>query len=315
MGGTGRFSVALFCVVFFPLCMGSTGHVRSPGEHRDFVLPTGIVREEVLAASLASTSGILILGEIHGTREMPRFVGRLVCELAVGGHAVHVALEEPGNLAPLYEKISSRDVTFEEFSSELSNDTYWKLGKDGRYSRDVFSLLLALKLLATQGVPVRVFPFDMSPPVTREALKKRQSTMAANLARHVRAEDEDAPIVVITGRVHAAYRPGQMAGLLRRRLSGEAVRRIISLRMDAVSGDAWTCLRDGCGVHRLPERAFSRRPAPGELLVRSVGPDYDAEVVWPVVHASPPAGAVDPKRIRAFSCAGEPARSRSGTEP
>ena len=159
------------------------------------------------ALAEASTGRIVLVGEIHGTKEMPDAFYRYLCHLAEAGEPVLVALEieeydnaalQAGFLSDAPEAVWSRDLFV------------FNRASDGRGSVAMMGLLLRLKALQEAGFPVEVRavagPNRADRDARIEALSARQSRRFGYEARNLLAAAAEAPlarVVYYGGNLHA----------------------------------------------------------------------------------------------------------------
>ena len=240
---------------------------------------------------LARAGNVVLLGELHGTQQVPHFLAQSACQVASQGIPVTVGLEVPDvNQARLETFLSSAGRA--EDWAKLMESPFWRSPfPDGRNSEAVAYLLEALRKLRAQGMDVKLFAYDR-PPLEGEA---REEVMAATVLSVARASPRRA-LLVLSGNLHPrqseglpwnpAYRP---MGL---RLA-EQLPHVYSLDVAYDSGTAWVCSMGlerklDCGVKptkgqdngdRYFVQLFSGRSAQGYDGIFYVGP----------VTASPPA--------------------------
>ncbi|HYO71544.1 MAG TPA: hypothetical protein VEU33_36235, partial [Archangium sp.] len=195
--------------------------------------------------------GVVLLGELHGTQEVPRFVAQGACQTASNGTPVTVGLELP---VDNQERVANflRSAGSEDDWLKLMEAPFWrKPYQDGRSSEAMANLLEQLRQLRTQGLDVDAFVFD-HPGLNGQA---HEDAMAATVLSRVR-QTPGRFFLVVTGNIHARatiglpwdnlYRP---MGVL---LSGK-VESLLALDMAYNSGSAWICAVEGgkqveCGV-------------------------------------------------------------------
>ncbi|RKG61201.1 hypothetical protein D7X30_07035, partial [Corallococcus sp. AB011P] len=109
---------------------------------------------------LAKAGGVLLLGELHGTQEVPRFIAQSVCQLVTSGMPVTVGLELP-------VENEDRITTFLQSQGgevnwlKLMEAPFWRSPyPDGRGSEAVANMLEQLRHLRAQGLDVAVFVYD-----------------------------------------------------------------------------------------------------------------------------------------------------------
>ena len=102
---------------------------------------------------------ILLLGEIHGTREAPAFVGDVVCHALAAGLEVTVALELPQeDQERLDAFLASRGTP--KHLEEMYSSFWTKDYQDGRSSKAMSSLIASLARLHRGGKPVHLVLID-----------------------------------------------------------------------------------------------------------------------------------------------------------
>nr|WP_233165585.1 hypothetical protein [Archangium sp. Cb G35] len=194
--------------------------------------------------------GVMLLGELHGTREVPRFVAQAACQTASNGIPVTVGLELPVEHQQLVATFL-RGAGSEGDWLKLMEAPFWRNPhQDGRGSEAMANLLEQLRQLRARGLDVDAFVFD------HPGLKgqEHEDARAATVLSRVR-QTPGRFFLVLTGNIHARatigvpwnniYRP---MGVL---LSGKV--ELLSLDMAYNSGSAWICAVEGgaqveCGV-------------------------------------------------------------------
>jgi hypothetical protein len=195
---------------------------------------------------------VLLLGELHGTQEVPRFLAQSACQTAANGTPVTVGLELPVESQQRVAAFLRSGGTQEDWM-KLMEAPFWRNPyQDGRSSEAMANLLEQLRKLRAQGLDVDAFVYD-HPGLQGQ---KHEDAMAATVLSQVR----QAPgrfFLVVSGNIHPRtliglpwdpiYRP---MGLL---LSGK-VESVLALDMAYNSGTAWICSVEGkkqkldCGV-------------------------------------------------------------------
>ncbi|RJS17317.1 hypothetical protein DRW03_27580 [Corallococcus sp. H22C18031201] len=214
----------------------------------------------------AQAGRVLLLGELHGTQEVPRFIAQAACQAAAMGVKVSVGLELPvENEGRMEAFLASKGE--EEDWLRLMDAGFWRSPyPDGRGSEAVANMLEQLRLLRAQGLDVKVFVYD-HPKLNGQA---REDALTATVLEHVKREGDRFHLVV-SGNVHSrreaglpwdeSYRP--MGLLLKEQLKG-----VVSLDMAYDSGTAWICAVDhreakdklACGVQDAKGKDNGARP-------------------------------------------------------
>ena len=203
---------------------------------------------------------LVVLGEMHGTREIPLLAGDLV-ERWSDASPVLLALEIPAREHDaLREAVASggADAAIER----LRQRAWWQVPadeNDGRRSEDVLALVRRVGHLKASGRDVAILPFD-----PRDLRCHRRGNCEAAMAHVLRRAHEAFPrgrLVVVTGNVHAmrsrpadapAGYPGQPMTALLQDLSP------YSVNATAARGAYWAC-GETCGtVDVAPSRGGGR---------------------------------------------------------
>nr|WP_244237145.1 hypothetical protein [Corallococcus llansteffanensis] len=193
----------------------------------------------------AQPGGVMLLGELHGTQEVPRFIAQSVCQLVTSGTPVSVGLELPlENEERVKHFLQSQGQEADWL--KLMEAPFWRSPyPDGRGSEAVANMLEQLRQLRAQGLDVSVFVYD-HPKLTGQ---KREDALAATVLSHVKAEPARFHLVV-SGNIHSrtaqglpwdkSYQP--MGRLLKAQLKD-----VTALDMAYDSGSAWICAADEVG--------------------------------------------------------------------
>ncbi len=226
----------------------------------------------------------LVLGEVHGAREVAQFAGDAVCRAAQLGPTV-LALEMPAHA---------------EFGAFLESDggaaarevllaaPFWTaLYQDGRENVAALELLDRVRRLKQAGLPVSLLLFDAQPAQPAE----RDRLMADKvIARH--AEAPGATIIVVTGNLHARkvvgspWKPDDGYGWLASRLTWP----VTSLNARHADGTAWVCSSpkpEECGPK--PLAGDDVKATRGVQLTPSADLAYDGVFDVVTFTAAPPA--------------------------
>jgi hypothetical protein len=194
----------------------------------------------------AKPGAVMLLGEMHGTQEVPRFLAQTVCQVTVAGTPVTVGLELP------LENQTRVDTFLESAGTEedwlkLMDAPFWRSPyPDGRGSEAMANMLEQLRQLRASGLDVEAFVFDHP----KAQGQQRESAMAATVKHQV----ESAPQrfhVVLSGNIHARTKQGlpwdkkyqPMGYLLEKQLDD-----VVAFDMAYDSGSAWICSVDSKGI-------------------------------------------------------------------
>lgn len=203
---------------------------------------------------------ILLLGEIHGTAEIPDVVSEITCHALHSDVHVSVLLEIPQEEGPRISKFLDSQGTEEGRAALLNGDFWQRSFQDGRSSQAMLDLLERLRLWRRSQSSLRVALIDS----TSASSAERERTMA-ELVRGAVRENPTNFFVSLTGNIHNRLLPlavpsndnyEPMAYLLARSMP-EA--RMLSLNVLASGGTAWYCT-DECKIHTLLSRETGDTP-------------------------------------------------------
>lgn len=183
---------------------------------------------------LISQKKVIVVGEMHGTTEVPLFVLQLVKQLHKHNPAVVVGLEINSNYQKnVDEFLKDGDIR------KLSKVNYFAV-EDGRTSVAMGELLKGLREL---GVSVICFDIEegFDPNVNRDSL------MGVNLASNYHGGQ----MVILTGNLHANlkegyWKPGFKSAVFHFNRAKQFGDQLISLNTYFGGGTIWNCMADGC---------------------------------------------------------------------
>jgi hypothetical protein len=239
-----------------------------------------------LPAAALPPHGTLLLGDLHGTREIPAFVGAVVAT-ASARESVVLALEIPADLGPSLQAFLASDGGPEARRRLVATPWWQDPYQDGRRSVATAELLDTVRRLRAAGRRIEVIGIDVAAGAEREA---REEGMARNVIDARRAHPE-AALVVHAGNLHTSKRevpssPGYAWMAMRIERAGVP---LVSLNPRWGDGTAWTCRdaqADHCGASFLAGRDVER----GIHLESLRDGQYDGWFGVGPVTASPPAG-------------------------
>ena len=202
---------------------------------------------------LARPGNVVLLGELHGTQQVPHFVAQSACQVATQGIPVTVGLEIPAVNQERLETFVASAGTEQDWA-KLMESPFWRSPfPDGRNSEGVVFLIEALRKLRGQGMDVKVFAFDQ--PALRG--DEREEAMAA-IVQKVAGTSSNRALLVLSANLH----PRQVKGLpgdpdyrpMGLRLADQ-LPNVYSLDIAYDSGTAWICAltreqKLDCGVTR-----------------------------------------------------------------
>jgi hypothetical protein len=185
--------------------------------------------------SFMGNKKVLVVGEMHGTVEVPGMVLKLIQQLHKDHQPVTVGLEIPSDHQQAVETFLKKG----DFA-ELLKLAYFQY-PDGRTSVAMGQLIQGLRDLKD----IRVICFDadsrLKPSVNRD------SVMGVNLSTGYR----DGYLVLLTGNLHANlkegyWRPNFKSAVYHFNKSRKLEGQLLSLNTYFGSGTIWNCMQDGC---------------------------------------------------------------------
>lgn len=197
------------------------------------------------------SASVVVIGEYHGTNEIPVFFFDVVCTLANESKGtLVVGLELPEAFNPIFARIGS--ATPDKLIDEIRKVPFWDRYADGRPSRANLELLENLVRLAAKRGQTKVVAY---------AGMETDIVGAQILARAMREHSAD-KMVVLAGNAHARLLP--TSGGPPTHMAAELLNRhgldVLTLNISAGSGEVWICLGElPCG----PRAVLVQRRAPG----------------------------------------------------
>ena len=252
------------------------------------VPPAASCGPEVRGASAALRPGVLlILGELHGTREVPQLVGRLVCQAVGLGAPVRLGLELPAAEQHRLDGYLASNGGPAARETLLAGEFWHQPFQSGKGSAAMMELIEQVRRLAQAEEDVRLFCFDSQPP-------DRERRLADNLVK-ARAEWPRATVIVLTGNVHSRTTKGVPWDADYEPMGLHLVRagtRLTSLNLSSSGGTAWFCTGNTaaeCG--EKPSRAEADRGSEAfvELAAEPRTDGHHGIYYVGAVSASPPA--------------------------
>lgn len=229
--------------------------------------------------------GTLLLGELHGTREIPAFVGRVMAAVSAREPVV-LALEIHEERGPALQAFLASDGSADARRRLLTDEWWQSPYQDGRRSVAMLELLEAVRTLRAGGRRIEVVAIDHS----NGDAEAREEAMARNVIAARRAHP-DAALIVHAGNLHTSkrevkFRPGFAWMAMRVAAAGIP---LVSLDARYADGTAWICrsaVAAECGAEFTPGRG----PELGVQLEPDRDGQYDGWFGVGPITASPPAG-------------------------
>ena len=216
---------------------------------------------DAIAGEEQLTARLVLIGEIHGTREIPAAFGHLVCQAAAErrGKTILVGLEILSSAQSAIDAFLASEGDAAATHALLAQKFWQRDYQDGRSSTAMFHLLEELRRQRKAGRKIVVRALD--PERYDDSPSARDAEMAASLVDAITAV-RPARTLVLVGNVHsrilhgypwdakAAYVP--LGALLQTKYED-----LIALDVTALGGSAWTCTSAAatdCGTHALRTR-------------------------------------------------------------
>ena len=185
--------------------------------------------------SFLSQKKVIVVGEMHGTTEVPQFVLHLMELMSDKNSPLTVGLEIERN----FQKEIDAFLINGDFDKLLKLD-YFKY-PDGRTSVAMGELIKGLRKI--EGIKVVCFDIESG----LDAGVNRDSLMAVNLNNNF----TDGQMIVLTGNLHANlkegyWRPNFKSAIHHFNRMKNFGDQLISLNTYFGGGTIWNCMKDGC---------------------------------------------------------------------
>lgn len=249
------------------------------------LVPFRVLAEGFQCAPVAEIplSEVTLIGEIHGTNEIPALAVEHACVLAKSGRQVIFVLEFPRSEQVAVEQFLASEGKRAD-REKLISSSFWQSERlmDGRASVAMLDLLMRVRYLRVQGAKINVLLDDGFWDEDRD-MAMAQTILAE------KAKSPDAVVVGLFGSFHSSESPG------RERYPYQAIGyRLRELEPLTVyvnfTGWAWGCATSACGVIRVgvvkPDAVFFKY-IPGDE--DGIDHAHDGVVNLPKITASPPA--------------------------
>lgn len=264
-------------------CLGAAALFAAvPG--RAAANPVSCAAADSVPASVLD-AGLLVFGEVHGTREVPAFVGAYLCA-AARQRKLTLALELPSSEQAAIDAFMASQGTSQDVERFTGGGMWRDARQDGRTSIDMLRMLQGVRSLRAGGADIRVVAIDSAAPPAR-----RDVVMAENLRSELR-QGAGRQLVLLIGGLHAARSKGNRFNphyesavyLL-------ADQKPLALTVGTAGGEAWVCRGDApasCGATAWDINRVTPAPATAFLLAPP-SPQFDGVFYVGATTASPPA--------------------------
>jgi hypothetical protein len=233
---------------------------------------------------------LLIVGDYHGSNEIPDFVGQLM-SAASARRPVRLGLEiESFEREPIRIYMVSKGTAADR--AALLHDDFWTVD-EGRTSQAIVRLIERARELRAEGRDVEVFTTVPEYP-GGTAVKEAGGVNAyrsAGMAQaiHSKVQHGAALVIAFMGNAHSAYvgpARGSETTVTERLLSDSPY----SVNLDLRGGSAWGCASGSCGPHALVVKATPAKK--GGVLRKAQNRSGQPTQVWvrfSLLTPSPPA--------------------------
>ena len=231
----------------------------------------GISSALKLILSEAGDRRLILLGELHGTRQVPALVARLISAYSVQG-PVLLGLEIDGSESAAMRRYLASDGG-PEAQAFLPASPFWNVQgvqHDGRRNHEVLGLIEQVRRMRAQGRDVAILAYD-DPGTGHASSQARDQAMAHSLRTAIAALPRGR-LIVLSGNVHAMRKrpkdaPPEMQTPMGAYL-GDLKPYVINIT--ANDGEFWACTKT-CGPVAVPHL--------GQHSGRDSDGPYDLQVV------------------------------------
>lgn len=194
----------VFAWGLFALAGTGWGAVPAAAGSQAPLSPTTVAAREIVR--VVGDRRLVLLGEKHGTREVPILVGELLDVWSRSG-PVTLGLEIPRDEQPVLDRYLASPGD-NDARTKLLSSPFWSIERgdqhDGRRSHDMLALIERIRVLHNQGRNVHLLAYD------RHSADKmdhhgRDRAMAERVAGAHRSQRR-VRVVVLAGNVHAMLR-------------------------------------------------------------------------------------------------------------
>jgi hypothetical protein len=270
-----KFATLIFCIFGFP-----NGSLHAAGPDTCPQIEGGA---ELFRTASQLQTRFLIVGEIHGTNEIPKLFGDIVCN-AAKHRPVIVTLEIAVDESEAIQSYIRSEGAIEDKKKLLSSYVWDFDFADGRSSEAIFGLIERLRKMRQFSADVEVFAVQPRTFITTnqhyfELAMANEWSKAANTNRA-------ALVVALAGVFHARKIQSDDAGFPPA-ASFLPRNEVISLEPSVEGGQAWTARGQTSGIENLPDGP--KVPRSIELYIGQESPFSGRYAVGAIYTASYPA--------------------------
>lgn len=230
----------------------------------------------------------LVLGEVHGTREVPEFVAAYLCAVAKQQRRITLAVEFLPAAQPFLDAFMASQGTPQDVAHLVGGGRWRSASQDGRTSAGMLNLFQQVRSLRAAGADIRVAAID-----AEGAPAQRSAAMAEQLRAELR-RGAGRQVLALVGGPHAIRTRGTRFNPKHESATYLlADQRPLSLTVGTAGGSAWICQGPtpaSCGAAAWDVNRIDPAPAtPFSLAPPS--PQFDGVFYVGATTASPPAVA------------------------
>jgi hypothetical protein len=226
---------------------------------------------------------VVLVGEIRGTEQPPRFVSALACNAVGAGFTVTVALDIPSDEAARVDAYLA-SAGSDADRAELLAGPFWVSGTDGRSSVAIAALLDDIRRARSAGMPLDVVL------INEVGSSDPADLMAGRIADAASSNDEGI-VVALMADIDAAVTPvvvTSVAPVGQQVMAIIGTDRVVALDVVHAGGTAWACAPT-CGESTVQGTGPSDPAFSLSLHLGDPSSGYHGEYSVGPLSASPPA--------------------------
>jgi hypothetical protein len=249
---------------------------------------------KVEAPPFLKSSQLIVLGELHGTREIPKFVSLLACSIKLDPVRLAIAFELPVDEGERITNLIRSKSSRSERKAFFRKSAYWNsVPNDGRRSSAIIELIDGLIEVAQKDDQLHLIFFD-GPTIGYDTEITRESYFNSNFTSEFLKFRAEQAIVLIGG-LHAA-KFSELAEKTLKSQSPQDSKRTGSIVLMASynSGTAWNCSGFTietlvCGKSARGDSRHFSHTTPNEItLIDTADKFFDGFYFVGKITASPP---------------------------
>jgi erythromycin esterase-like protein len=261
-------------------------------------IASDLARAADLVRSEAGSHRLILLGEKHGTQEIPDLVAMLVSSYAAEG-PVLLGLDVPRSEHAAFKRYLDSDGG-PKAQGALRSMPFWQvqgIQHDGRRSHDMLDLVEHVRTLRASGHDIAILPYDIAKGDAPDRVvdPDARDRVMADVVRHAWSNLPRGRLLVLGGNVHAMLeRPADAPPQMQTPM-GTLLRDLDPYSVDIVarSGAFWACLQP-CGPLASTAGTAVSGPVDGPFRFRVVLERFSvARLLGDTAHG-PPSKAARP---------------------